>query len=226
MKRHPFAAITLAAALAVITGCAPSGDRSAGSFEETTDSTMVGASCSSREFFGLRSELKNWWDGSSLPVTWEVTWTENKYWEGASRADHAPPEGFQGLTQNAGESTYTPRLEISAPCNNFDSQGGWGADTLFRMRPVVTIDGQRIPLAEIPFHHAHLSGWFNPQIQPFKTANGGTQPFGCGEPYVWSEKTPRGRLYYEFLFECNDPPTGVNMSGPPWPTFVIRNYSR
>ena len=227
MKLRALAAITLAAALTSAAGCATSGDRSASSFEDATDSTVVGAECSYTRHFGLRSELKNWWDGGSLPVTWEVTWTENKYWDGSSRADHAPPEGFQGLTQNAGEGDYTPRLELSGRCSNFGSESevGTGANTLFKMRPVVTIDGLRIPLAETPFHNSYLGGWSTTQIFPFITVNGKSQAFGCGEPNIWSEKTPRGMLYYEFVLECNAPRTGVTFSGP-WPTFVIRNYSR
>lgn len=224
----------LIVALVAIAGCAADPERSATgvsagdtSFEDATDSTVVGAECSFTRHFGLRSELKNWWDGGSLPVTWEVTWTENKYWDGSSRADHAPPEGFQGLTQNAGEGDYTRRLELSGRCSNFGSESevGTGANTLFKMRPVVTIDGQRIPLAETPFHNSYLDGWSVTQIFPFITVNGKSQAFGCGEPYIWSEKTPRGRLYYEFVLECNAPRTGVTHTGP-WPTFVIRNYSR
>lgn len=215
MKRLTLSAL-LIAGLLPLTGCAVQEDRSAASFEDVSDSTSVGGFLGTcQQEFGVRNELKNWWDGGSIPVTWEISQTKGDEWDGNSRPDNAPPQGLQGLTQNAGDGSYRARLEMDTYCESNAIKSKDAA--VFHIRPVINIDGQRIPLADLPIWRYYIEPWKNARLHPYRIVNNDMVGLACKETNVWSEKTPRGMMYYEFVLdECKG-------KGP---TLVIRNYSR
>jgi hypothetical protein len=79
-------------------------------------------------------------DGTPLPVTWKVSATQNKFWDGSSRPDHAPPQGIQGLVQDSGAPPYRVRLEVA-------DQALFSSDNPnFTLTPTVTLNGKEIAL--------------------------------------------------------------------------------
>lgn len=203
----------------VLSGCAPV-DRSASTFEEVSDSQAV-KGCSFKMELGTKNELKSWWGAGSIPVTWEVTWTKNRYWDGSSRADHPAPQGFQGLTQTGESGTYQAPLEITRYCSNLNGgEVGFEADRLFTMRPVITVDGEQIALSEIDFAVGYIEPTYQ-VIAPFTMINGAKKHYACDVPQTWSHNTPRGLLQYDIAFMC--PPKDATGWRKGVDVLVIRN---
>lgn len=157
----------------------------------SVSSTPISREASSSETlpFSVENQLKDWWGGTGIPITWKVSQTVNSDWDGNSRPDHAPPNGFQGLVQEPFSGVYNANLEI-----NFASIAG---TSRFVLTPVVTIDGQAIDL------------------QPIVVNAGGdlvTAGISCQAPVTGSKynsataslsaKTPRELLMYDVLLFC------------------------
>jgi hypothetical protein len=77
-------------------------------------------------------------DGSPATVTGQVTGTQNRFWDGSSRPDHAPPQGFQGLVQEYGSAPYRARAEVSDNSRTKRS--------VFYLAPSVTVENQAVAL--------------------------------------------------------------------------------
>jgi hypothetical protein len=52
------------------------------------------------------NQLKDWWGGTGIPITWKVRETVNEQWDAKSRPDHAPSDSLQGLVQEPFSSPY------------------------------------------------------------------------------------------------------------------------
>ena len=174
------------------------------------------AACSQTVYLGTRSELREWWTGNSLPVTWKSSVTKNSDWDGYTRPDHEPPHGYQGLEQTVESGTHYQPLEYSAICSYPPLEGGGGFAAGNRktmdLTPTVTIDGQTFDLSRIEFANADLG-----EPRPYYTVGGKQVYYRCGEVQTFSQKTPRGYLYYNVTWECPQGKYGV---------VVLGNYSR
>lgn len=165
------------------------------------------ASLSYTHPFSVENELKDWWGGNGIPITWKVSETVNSDWDGNSRPDHAPPNGFQGLVQEPFSGAYNVNLEVNAALFSGDSR--------FVLTPVVTIDGQAIDL------------------QPIVVKAGGdlvSAGISCQAPVTGtkynsataslSAKTPRELLMYDVVLFCYPHEDSFKQR------IVIRNYQR
>ena len=194
---------TIAVSLAACAQPEPAPDRNA-------------AACSQTVYLGTRSELREWWTGNSLPVTWKSSVTKNSDWDGYTRPDHEPPHGYQGFAQTVESGTHYQPLEYSAICSYPPLEGGGGFAAGNRktmdLTPTVTIDGQTFDLSRIDFANADLG-----QPQPYYTVGGKQVYYRCGEVQTFSQQTPRGYLYYNVTWECPKGKYGV---------LVLSNYSR
>ena len=94
--------------------------------------------------FSVENELKDWWGGNGIPITWKVSETDNYDWGGIRRPDHAPPDGFQGLVQEPFSGVYNVNLQV-----NGRGRMSANGDSRFVLTPVATIDGQAVDLQPI-----------------------------------------------------------------------------
>ena len=191
--------------------------------ESAIGDAPVGLRGSKATYVNVENRLADWWGGNGIPITWRVTKTENKFWDGASRPDNAPPKGLQGLVQDPKSGSYAVRLEVN-DVSVFDTP------RTFVLTPVATIDGQQLPLSSILFSFESRKrvpelgqgigidvGW---QI----TSGGQVCAPGSSAPAQtkiesWTERTPRGDLVYDVVLTCpfrTDGPAEV----------LIRNYKR
>lgn len=178
------------------------------------------ASCSQTVYMKTRSELRDWWSGSSLPITWKSKVERNSDFDGVTRPDHKPPQGYQGLVQTVESGTHTQPVEYSATCvyPPIEGGGGFGAGDrrTIQLTPTVTIDGQTIELSTIQYANADTGS-----PRPYYTVNGQQKYYECGETMTYYYKTPRGDLQYSEYLECTN-----NNSFNYNPVMVIKNYSR
>lgn len=157
--------------------------------------------------FSVENQLKDWWGGTGIPITWKVSETVKSHWDGISRPDHAPPNGFQGLVQEPFSGVYNVNLEVNGALFSGDSR--------FVLTPVVTIDGQAIDL------------------QPIVVNAGGdlvTAGISCQAPVTGSKynsamaslsaKTPRELLMYDVLMFCYPHEESFKQR------ILIRNYQK
>jgi len=156
--------------------------------------------------FSVENQLKDWWGGTGIPITWKVSETVNSDWDGNSRPDHAPPNGFQGLVQEPFSGVYNANLEI-----NFVSVAG---TSRFVLTPVVTIDGQAIDLQPIVV----IAG------AQLISADASCQAPGIGQINAatasLSAKTPRELLMYDVLLFCYSSEDSFKQR------ILIRNYQK
>lgn len=164
------------------------------------------AALSNTHPFSVENELKDWWGGPGIPVTWKVSETVNSDWDGNSRPDYAPPNGLQGLVQKPFSGVYNVNLEVNGAMFSGDSR--------FVLTPVVTIDGQAIDL------------------QPIVVNAGGnlvTAGISCQAPGIGdiksataslSAKTPRELLMYDVLLFCYSSEDSFKQR------ILIRNYQK
>ena len=165
------------------------------------------ASLSYTHPFSVENQLKDWWGGNGIPITWKVSETVNSDWDGSSRPDHAPPNGFQGLVQEPFSGVYNVNLEVNAAMFSGDSR--------FVLTPVVTIDGQAIDL------------------QPIVVNAGGdlvSAGISCQAPVTGtkynsasaslSAKTPRELLMYDVVLFCYPHEDSFKQR------ILIRNYQK
>jgi hypothetical protein len=190
MKARFTVALVLTAGLAGLVLSACSGETtSTPSASVSSAPVNREASLSNTHPFSVENQLKDWWGGPGIPVTWKVSETDNSDWDGSSRPDHAPPNGFQGLVQKPFSGVYNVDLEVNGAMFTGDSR--------FVLTPVVTIDGQTIDL------------------QPIVVNAGGnlvTAGISCQAPVTGTEyrsataslsaKTPRELLMYDVVLFC------------------------
>jgi len=176
-------ALTLGGVLvASLVACAP---------QPAPEEQREAAACSQTVYLKTRNEIKEWWSGQSLPVTWKSKVERNSDFDGGTRPDHAPPQGFQGLVQTTESGTHTQPIEYSALCGVGDSLGGSeaGDRKTMELTPTVTIDGQTIELSPISFANSDLGS-----PVPYQTFGSQKKYYDCGELVVHTYSTPRGFL--------------------------------
>jgi hypothetical protein len=124
-------------------------------------------------------------DGSPASVTWQVTGTQNSFWDGSSRPDHAPPQGFQGLVQEAGSGPYRARAEVvdNSPTKR----------PVFFLTPSVTVENQGVALEPLLMVYGS-EGW--------EMALKNETVYGCGTSSTFTAQTPRGELAYQIIGKC------------------------
>jgi hypothetical protein len=168
---------------------------------EPADENRQAASCSETVYLRTKSELKNWWSGESLPITWKSKVMRNSDFDGSTRPDHAPPQGFQGLVQTVESGTHTQPIEYSATCTipPLEGAGGFGAGNrkTMELTPTINIDGKTIELATIPFANMDLGS-----PHPYQMFGTEQRYYSCGEEVVHYYSTPRGDLQYSVKMDC------------------------
>lgn len=154
--RRGAALAAVAAAFAIAAGCGSNTARSAEGEEVTEDATTESAAQltgSYATFISLENQL-TLPNGDPVTITWRVSNTENKYWDGNSRPDHNPPDGVEGLVQKSGEGPYQVRLEAN-------SNAVYGPEMQFTLTPVVTSKGSdSVNLQSIDFKF--YNSWYCP----------------------------------------------------------------
>jgi hypothetical protein len=200
-----FVPMTLLCASFALSACGGGATSAPG---ESGSSTPISREASRSETlpFSVENQLKDWWGGTGIPITWKVSETVNSDWDGNSRPDHAPPNGFQGLVQEPFSGVYNANLEI-----NFASIAG---TSRFVLTPVVTIDGQAIDLQPIVV----IAG------AQLISADASCQAPGIGQinsaTASLSAKTPRELLMYDVLLFCYS--SKDSFKG----RILIRNYQK
>ena len=166
----------------------------------------------------VENRLQDWWGGDGIPITWRVSETQNRVWDGASRPDHAPSKGLQGLVQNADSGEYRVRLEVNTSYSGRKS---------FVLTPVASVDGEQVGLSPITFEYRNDS---NPEYE-FDDRRGWNLSSGgrvCNfdvpvkdqtQVQSFTYGTPRGELRYEVVLKCP-----LVWKGPA--EVLIRNYQR
>jgi hypothetical protein len=148
--------------------------------------------------FAVENQLKDWWGGNGIPITWKVSETDDSDWVGkTTRPDQAPPNGLQGLVQEPFSGVYKVKIELL----------GIFAYQRFVLTPAVTIDGQVVDLQPIV-------------VKPKKNvASTGTvcEVPGPSAIVSLSAKTSRGLLMYDVVLTC------ASMGDQ---QVLIRNYQR
>lgn len=124
-------------------------------------------------------------DGSPASVTWKVTGTENSFWDGSSRPDHAPPQGFQGLVQEAGSGPYRARAEVAD--NSLTKR------PVFYLTPSVTVENQAVALEPLLMVYGS-EGW--------EMALENETVYGCGTSPTFTAQTPDGEISYQIIGKC------------------------
>lgn len=153
--------------------------------------------------FSVENQLKDWWGGEGIPITWKVSETVNADWDGDRRPDHAPPKGFQGLVQEPFSGPFAVNIEWNGMVFTYGSR--------FVLTPVITIDGQTIDLLPIvakPGEKLVAAGSSCKMIQGEWTTSTASM----------SAKTPRGLLTYDVVLTCNNPTDHQKI--------LIRNYQK
>ena len=203
MKLGFVTAIAITAALA-LSACSDESVSMPSSSESSTE-VVRNAKTTSTHPFAVENQLKDWWGGDGIPITWKVSETENVYWDGVSRPDAEPPHGFQGLEQAPFSGSYQSPLEW-----NLRESG-----VRFVLTPAVTIDGQSIELEPI---RVRLRG-IGDNYWVMDTAG---FIIGCTARAErtftsLSKQTPRGLLVYDVDMVCSSTRVAE---------VIIRNYQK
>jgi hypothetical protein len=140
-------------------------------------------------------------DGTPVTITWKVSKTENKFWDGASRPDNSPPQGLQGLVQTSGSGPYKVRTEVNTSLF-YDNPN-------FTLTPIVEVDGQQISLE--PWLLISLGG----EWQLFLGgSNLDDNIDACRTTPSFSTSTPKGELRYQITGKCADPTSSFVITSP------------
>ena len=124
-------------------------------------------------------------DGSPTTMTWRVSKTQNAFWDGSSRPDHVPPQGFQGLTQASGSGPYQARAEVNDTDFSLTKPN-------FTLTPTIDIEGETIALEPLLMIYGY-NGW--ELVLKDQTI------YGCGTT-KFQAQTSRGPLSYEITGTC------------------------
>lgn len=172
----------------------------------TEDSAAESVQSSLATFVSLENQLAPWWARDGISITWQVTKTQNKFWDGGSRPDAAPPKGLQGLDQSFDSGAYKTRLEVNRSAS----------DQSFVLTPVATVDGQPFALSPITF--SFFTAPSERRVRSGALASGGVELSGWNlrnndrtcdvnsadqaQSESWTERTPRGLLAYDVVLRC------------------------
>ena len=140
-------------------------------------------------------------DGTPVTITWRVSNTENKFWDGTSRPDNKPPQGLQGLVQTSGSGPYKVRLEVNTSL--------FWDNPNFTLTPTAEVDGQQISLE--PWLLIDMGG----QLQMFLGgSNLDNNIDACRTTPSFSTSTPKGELRYQITGKCADPTSSFVITSP------------
>lgn len=161
-------------------------------------------------FLTLENNIRDWWGGAGVPITWKVTEVDSYDWDGGSRPDNPPPQGLQGLVQQSLSGPVATRLEQNRPTSHVDPR--------FVLTPIADIEGKAIPLAPITVDRLtrDRGGW---QLMNADQKCGFTRPSPRTVVTSWTEKTPKGLLAYDLVLDCIPEDRGGSK-------ITIRNYQK
>ena len=187
-----FVPMTLLCASLALSACGGGATSAPGESGSSTPISRQAAESTTR-VMSLENQLKDWWGGPGISITWKVSGTVNKEWDGNSRPDHAPPDGFQGLVQEPFSGPYKDSLEMNYKLLNPSINQSY-----FVLTPVINIDGQAIELEPTKVKIG--------ATQTLATAGYATSGGDCedGESLTasLSKNTPRGLLMYDVVMSC------------------------
>jgi hypothetical protein len=165
--------------------------------DRVTDSISSAVQGSSKaEYITLDNEL-TLTDGTPVTITWRVSNTENKFWDGTGRPDNNPPQGLQGLVQTSGSGAYKVRTEVNT---NYSLD-----NPNFTLTPIVEVGGQQISLE--PWQLISLGG----EWQLFLVDQ---SIDACLTTPSFSTPTPKGELRYQITGKCADPTSSFVITSP------------
>lgn len=166
--------------------------------DRVTDSISPAVQGSSKaNFITLDNEL-TLADGTPVTITWQVSNTEPKFWDGTSRPDSNPPQGLQGLVQTSGSGPYKVRTEVNTSLF-YDNPN-------FTLTPTLEMDGQQISLE--PWLLVAMGG---NQWQLFLADQ---SIDACRTTPSFSTSTPKGELRYQITGKCSDPTSSFVITSP------------
>jgi hypothetical protein len=155
---------------------------------------------SKAEYITLDNEL-TLADGTPVTITWRVSNTESKFWDGTGRPDNKPPQGLQGLVQTSGSGAYKVRTEVATDLF-YDNPN-------FILTPIVEVGGQQISLE--PWRLTSLGGEW--QLF-FGGPNLNDNIDACLTTPSFSTPTPKGELRYQITGKCADPTSSFVITSP------------
>lgn len=155
---------------------------------------------SKAEYITLDNEL-TLADGTPVTIKWQVSNTENKFWDGTGRPDNKPPQGLQGLVQTSGSGAYKVRTEVNTNLT-YDNPN-------FTLTPIVEVGGQQISLE--PWQLISLGG----EWQLFLGgSNLDDNIDACRTTPSFSTSTPKGELRYQITGKCAVPTSSFVITSP------------
>lgn len=194
MVLKPVSVAVLLSASLLLIACGGSPESSESTTASTAPTEVDRQAASAKlTYVTLNNELNAWWTGEGLPITWVVSETNNESWGGSKRADHAPPEGLQGLEQPS-PSSYTAVLEVNT--NKLKVP-------MFTLTPTITVDGQQFALEPLDLYDPQANGYWNVDVQ----AGTNWCKFVPIDDRRWSVKTPSGLLQYQYDLTCGNTAT-------------------
>ncbi len=139
----------------------------------------------------VQNELGAYWSEQGIPITWKVSEVDNHDWAGNLRPDHAPPNGFQGLKQDAFSGAYRVPLEWNSS----------GFEIRFVLTPIVSVNGQSMDLQPITFtgYAVSSNAWY---MEVDGTRIQCSQDKASSYPVSTWHKLPNGKstwIYYDFV---------------------------
>ena len=134
-------------------------------------------------YFAVENQL------TGIPITWKVSDTVNRHWDGNSRPDHRPPDGLQGLVQEPFSGSYKVRLEMNERTLR---------EARFVLTPVAVVEGEIAELEPIEFTGipARMTTAGKVCEGPME---GGIKPVTAS----LSKELKGGLLVYEVVMDCN-----------------------
>jgi hypothetical protein len=175
------------------------------SSSESSPAVARNAGLSFTYSLSVENHVEDWWDGDGLSITWKVSEVDDFDWDGVSRPNAAPPQGFQGLEQKSMSGPHDVRMEAS---------GSARSGSPFVLTPVITIDGEVLELAPIALRiwggEANMSA---AGVPCRSSAQGGVGSATAS----FSKKTTRGLFMYSVDMGCEFHADGWSL--------LVRNYN-
>jgi hypothetical protein len=150
------------------------------------------------------NQVKDWWGGDGISITWKVSEVDDSAWDGVSRPNAAPPHGFQGLVQKSMSDPQQVRMEVDG-----SSEGR------FVLTPLTTIDGEVLELAPITLK---ISGGEANMSAAGVPCMSSAQGSGGSATASFSKKTSQGLFMYSIDMACEFHEDGWSL--------LVRNYKR
>jgi hypothetical protein len=192
IAQRAFVIASAALMLALATSCTSEAGRSAAPPDEQ-DTVVEESSVKSSYHYYLSVQ-------NSLPdttVTWQVSETQNNFWDGSGRPDHTPPDGLQGLVQPPKSASYRVRTELNGN-RSFSTE-----KANFTLTPVIELGNERWALTPLlilddgDYWVVDTDRDINKLIAI------------CQTPYTDSITTELGEFTYTMTARCSNPTTSI-----------------